>query len=92
MYENSFPFVQAVQKKHVNLVDLVHGSKQEVCIFETVKELREYTIATEKFFPKKDARDGGVLCALRRHILVPREVISSSRRDKGSKKNDGLRP
>ena len=77
MYENSFSFVQAVQKKHVNLVDLVHGSKQEVRIFKTVKELREYTIATKKIFPKKDARDGGVLRALRRQIFAPQGGIGS---------------
>ncbi|KAH9985888.1 hypothetical protein BJV74DRAFT_846098 [Russula compacta] len=62
-----------VLEKHVNLVDLVHGDKMEVRIFETEKELSEYTRAEEKFFPKENARDGGVLRALRRHILAPRE-------------------
>ncbi|KAH9025566.1 hypothetical protein EDB84DRAFT_1440379 [Lactarius hengduanensis] len=50
-----------VLKKHVNLVDLVHGSKEEVRIFQTETELSEYTKQTEKYFPKEDAVDGGVL-------------------------------
>ncbi len=82
----SSSFVQAVHKKHVNLVDLVHGSKEEVRIFETEKELSIYTIITEKFFPEDDAKDGGVLRALRRHIWAPREHTSSSRRNKDSRK------
>jgi hypothetical protein len=65
--------LQAVQKKHVNLVDLVEGSKTEVRIFKTEQELSEYTRETGKFFPKEDAADGGILRALRRHILVPRQ-------------------
>ncbi|KAH9173557.1 hypothetical protein EDB89DRAFT_1958493 [Lactarius sanguifluus] len=72
-----------VLEKHVNLVDLVHGSKEEVRIFKTERELSEYTKETEKYFPKESAVDGGVLRALRRHILVPREGISSSRRNNG---------
>ncbi|KAH8995427.1 hypothetical protein EDB92DRAFT_1794906 [Lactarius akahatsu] len=67
-----------VLKKHVNLVDLVHGSKEEVRIFQTEEELSKYTKETKKFFPKEDAVDGGVLRALRRHILAPREGTSSS--------------
>jgi len=62
----------AVLKKHVNLVDLVEGSKKEVRIFKTERELSEYTRTEKKFFPKEDAVDGGVLRALRRHILAPR--------------------
>ena len=65
-------FVQAVLKKHVNLVDLVHGSKEEVRLFEMEKELSEYTKETEKFFPKENAQDGGVLRALCRHISAAR--------------------
>jgi hypothetical protein len=64
---------QAVLKKHVNLVDLVEGNKKEVQIFRTERELSEYTRGTAKFFPKEDAVDGGVLRALRRHILAPRD-------------------
>jgi hypothetical protein len=64
---------QAVSRTHVNLVDLVGGFRENIRIFESEKELSEYTKETEKFFPKEDAADGGVLRALRRHILVPRD-------------------
>ncbi|KAH9173555.1 hypothetical protein EDB89DRAFT_704049 [Lactarius sanguifluus] len=78
--------LQAVRRKHVNLVDLVRGSKEEVQIFKTEKELSEYTMETEKFFPKEDAQDGGVLRALRRHILAPRQGTNSSRKNKGPRR------
>jgi hypothetical protein len=68
---------QAVSRKHVNLVDLVQaaaqGSRENIQIFKSEKELSDYTKATSKFFPKEDAVDGGVLRALRRHILEPQE-------------------
>jgi hypothetical protein len=73
---------QAVSRKHVNLVDLVQGFRENITIFQSEKELSEYTHETEKFFPKEDAADGGVLRALRRHVLVPRE--SRSRRGQPS--------
>ena len=38
-------------------------------MFESEKELSEYTQETEKNFPKESAVDGGVLRALRRHVL-----------------------
>jgi hypothetical protein len=66
----SLPLLQAVVQKHVNLVDLVEGDKNEVRIFETEEELSKYTRKTAKFFPKEDAVDGGVLRALRRHIFA----------------------
>jgi hypothetical protein len=67
---------QALSTEHVNLVDLVHGFRigEDVQIFKSEIELSEYTHKTEKFFPKEDAVDGGVLRALRRHILVPRRL------------------
>ena len=63
--------MQAVLKKHVNLVDLLRRDDREVQMFKTEKELSEYTKQTEKFFAKEDADDAGVLRVLRRHILVP---------------------
>jgi hypothetical protein len=82
-------FIQAVVTKHVNLVDLLVvvalGLKEEVRIFKTEKELSEYTIATGKFFPKEDAKDGGVLRALRRHIWNPREARRFSRKNESHK-------
>jgi hypothetical protein len=77
--------IQAVVDKHVNLVDLVHGSKVEVRIFETETELSEYTQETEKYFPKQNAKDGGVLRALRRHILAPREDTRPPKKNKSHK-------
>jgi hypothetical protein len=65
--------LQAVLTKHVNLVDLIEGAKKAVQIFETETELSQYTRKEKKFFPKEDAVDGGVLRALRRHILAPRD-------------------
>jgi hypothetical protein len=62
--------------KHVNLVDLVHGSRENIRIFKSEKELSEYTLESKKFFPKEDAADGGVLRALRRHIFEPQESRS----------------
>jgi len=56
------------------------GSRENVPIFRSEKELSKYTHETCKFFPKENAADGGVLRALRRHILVPRESRSISRR------------
>ena len=81
-YMKAPTFTQTVLKKHVNLMDLVHGSKEEVTIFKTEKLLSEYTKETGKYFPKEEAKDGGVLRALRRHILAPREDTHSSRRNK----------
>ncbi|KAF8470433.1 hypothetical protein DFH94DRAFT_771202 [Russula ochroleuca] len=69
----------AVFRKHVNLVDLVEGSREDIQIFKSEKKLSEYTRRTEKFFPKEDAADGGVLRALRRHILAPRDGHSKGR-------------
>ena len=69
----------------MNLIDLVHGLKEEVTIFKTEKLLSEYTKETGKYFPKEDARDGGVLRALRRHIEWPREDRSTSKRKKSKK-------
>jgi hypothetical protein len=66
-----FSLLQAVLNTHVNLVDLVEGSKEEVRIFKTEQELSEYTRRTAKFFPKKYAVDNGILRALLRIILAP---------------------
>jgi len=69
----------AVFKKHVNLVDLVERSRENIQIFESEIKLSEYTRETKKFFPKENAANGGVLRALRRHILAPRSSRRLSR-------------
>ena len=55
----------------MNLVDLLdtHRTGQEVRIFDTVEELSGYTCETKKFFPLDEAKEGGVLKYLLRHIL-----------------------
>ena len=67
-------------------MDLVHGSKEEVTIFKTEKQLSEYTKANKKYFPREEARDGGVLRALRRQIMAPREDTRRKKSHKGLKK------
>ena len=69
----------------MNLVDLVHNPREKATNFETEKELSEYTIVTEKYFPKEDAKDSEVLRALRRRTIRPRKDRSSSRRKKSNK-------
>jgi hypothetical protein len=51
------------------LVDLVDTSGQGAEIFDSLDELREYTIAQGKYFPKDSAYAGGVLKYLLREIL-----------------------
>ncbi|MCJ1377447.1 hypothetical protein MMC17_000542 [Xylographa soralifera] len=62
---------KAVRKLHVNIVDLVdtQGCTGPVTIFETLGELRTYTIDSGKYFPKESAYAGGVLKFLLREIL-----------------------
>ncbi|TGO80860.1 hypothetical protein BPOR_1611g00020 [Botrytis porri] len=59
-----------VLRTHVNLVDLVETPRtgNPVEIFADLKDLREYTIKNEKFFPKEDAYAGGLLKFLLREI------------------------
>ncbi|KAF2843958.1 hypothetical protein T440DRAFT_529394 [Plenodomus tracheiphilus IPT5] len=54
---------------HVNLVDLVDVSRDAVELFPSLGELREYTIGSGKFFPKRSAYADGVLKFLLREIL-----------------------
>ncbi|KAI0792454.1 hypothetical protein C8Q75DRAFT_731677 [Abortiporus biennis] len=61
-----------VQNTHVNIVDLVDAGRiyGEVTIFDTVEELREYSLKTGKIFPRENAKAGGVLRYLLRKIDV----------------------
>ncbi|RMZ89912.1 hypothetical protein DV736_g2849, partial [Chaetothyriales sp. CBS 134916] len=60
-----------VRRTHVNLVDLVDYSRtgEAVQVFPTVAALRDYTKETKKFFPKEDAKSGGLLRFLLREII-----------------------
>ena len=68
--------------KFVNLVDLVDTPSTGLCAaqFNTLQELKEYTITTGKFFPKESAYAGGMLKFLLREILNKHEGFSSGRR------------
>jgi hypothetical protein len=55
---------------HVNLVDLVNTS-ETITLFESELALAEYTKRTKKYFPLGQARAGGFLQYLLRHIRDP---------------------
>ena len=54
---------QRVRQTHVNLVDLVDTPRTGVSVkvFPNLKKLQDYTIKSEKYFPKEDAHAGGLL-------------------------------
>ncbi|KAH8155789.1 uncharacterized protein LAJ45_00801 [Morchella importuna] len=66
---------KAVRRTHVNLVDLidhdVRNGGGQVKKFKTLRQLREYTHETEKYFPKNPAKAGGILKALLRDMNAP---------------------
>ncbi|KAF8550040.1 hypothetical protein OG21DRAFT_518669 [Imleria badia] len=64
---------EAIRETHVNLVDLVDGHLpgHHVRVFDSERELSEYTRHTGKYFPKENAYAGGFLRFLLRHILDP---------------------
>ncbi|KAK2459465.1 hypothetical protein APHAL10511_008525 [Amanita phalloides] len=69
-----------VRLTHVNLVDFIdiRLTGKPIKIFETEKELREYTKDEGKYYPKESAKESGVLRYLLRKIL--RAPKSRSRR------------
>jgi hypothetical protein len=79
------PNLKAVQRVHVNIVDLVDTQKtgQRVEIFNSLDDLSSYTKETGKFFPKENAYAGGVLQFLLRQILDPGRSIRGTRRHRG---------
>ncbi|KAG9308519.1 hypothetical protein JVU11DRAFT_11863 [Chiua virens] len=81
---------EAMQGKFVNLVDLVdaNNSPMKVGLFETERQLSEYTLSTGKFFPGENAHAGKLLrlLHLRRQIVHPRnDGPSHSHPRKGTK-------
>jgi hypothetical protein len=60
---------QVVKEVYVNLVDLIDTSVHEVQLFNSLDELRDYTISTGKIFPKESAYAGGILKFLLREIF-----------------------
>jgi hypothetical protein len=73
---------KAVQRVHVNIVDLVDTKKtgKPVKIFHSLHELSRYTKETGKFFPKENAYADGVLKFLLRQILFPGHSDRGTRR------------
>ncbi|KAG6819153.1 hypothetical protein H0H93_014834 [Arthromyces matolae] len=71
---------KAVKSAYVNLVDLVDfpNTGDPVKRFATEEQLSGYTKATGKFFPRDDAKAGGLLKHLLRNIMSPR--VSRRRR------------
>jgi hypothetical protein len=59
-----FDVRQIVKGIHVNLVDLTEG---ELRIFHSCAELRRYTKATKKWFPREEAKKEG--CSVLRGLL-----------------------
>ncbi|KAH7929073.1 hypothetical protein BV22DRAFT_152681 [Leucogyrophana mollusca] len=74
---------QAVWSSYVNIVDLVDSQRTgvAVCRFPSLGDLVEYTIDTEKYFPKENAYAGGLLRELLREILG---TYHGKRRPKGN--------
>ncbi|KAF8988974.1 hypothetical protein BDQ17DRAFT_1257362 [Cyathus striatus] len=64
---------KAVKHVHINLVDLVDTKRTGSSIkrFNSEVALSNYTMSTEKIFPKLEARAGGILKFLLRNILNP---------------------
>ncbi len=66
----------------VNLVDLVDTGNTGLCVsqFDTLEELKAYTIKTGKYFPKESAYAGGMLKFLLREILTNHAGVTSRQR------------
>ncbi|KAF8637675.1 hypothetical protein AX16_010750 [Volvariella volvacea WC 439] len=64
----------AIKSSYINLVDLSEFSRtgRPVTRFKSEWELASYTIAKHKTFPREEARAGGLLKYLLRHITSPR--------------------
>lgn len=62
--------VQALQKVHVNIIDLLDSRRQgtQVKVFATRQKLVSYTQATEKTFPKQKAKESVLIKILLRSI------------------------
>lgn len=64
---------QRVWDAHVNIVDLIDavGTGRPVRQFNTLDELATYTKNKDRFFPKENAYQGGLLKELLREIVNP---------------------
>lgn len=59
---------KALKKTHVNLVDLIDCRRAGTAVrrFPTFSALRNYTVNTDRVFPKEVAKEDGFLKALLR--------------------------
>lgn len=67
--------MQAVKDRYVNIYDYVEAKriKQNVRIFSSLKALARYSHESEKIFPLRTAKQGGILRALLKRISSPDE-------------------
>lgn len=73
--------MKAMLSIHVNLVDLTDGvDSSEIRLFETEKELSEYTISSHKIFPRENVHSGSLLSDLLRHIFNPSSAPTRAQR------------
>lgn len=87
---------QRVWDTHVNLVDLVDSARTgtPVKLFASLGELTSYTLRTDKFFPKQNAYQGGLLKELLREIINPyfgKRRNGSAKRKERKKKQKAAR-
>ncbi|KAK2592853.1 hypothetical protein QQS21_009456 [Conoideocrella luteorostrata] len=63
---------KAIEKVHVNIMDFVDSERtgDPVVTFKNPKRFREYTVATGKIFPKKEAKESSLLRYLLRQVFV----------------------
>ncbi|KAE8447328.1 hypothetical protein EG329_010886 [Mollisiaceae sp. DMI_Dod_QoI] len=70
----------AVRNRHVNIVDLIQWARErevgQVQIFESVKELSDYSFDEGKIYRKDQLGQGVVLRHLLRHLVKMRTTIS----------------
>ncbi|KAL6903960.1 hypothetical protein GGI43DRAFT_399274 [Trichoderma evansii] len=62
---------KAIKKVHVNIVDFVDSERtgEPVPTFGSLKQFREYTKENSKVFPKKEAKNNGLLRYLLRRVF-----------------------
>ncbi|CAL1699402.1 unnamed protein product [Somion occarium] len=70
-----------VKQIHVNIVDLLEARRrgQEIRKFPSLAALRKYTKEEGKFFPREDAKAGGVLVGLLQHMSDPPRHLNHRR-------------
>lgn len=81
--------MKRVWDAHVNIVDLLEAARtgKPVRKFDTLEDLRQYTLRPGKRFPKESAYTGGLLRELLREIINP----YFGRRQNGSAKRKARR-